>query len=52
LLQDAKVAATPLSLFMHKRKNTSYLRFCFAKKNETLEEVARRMISFAGNIKK
>lgn len=52
LLQDAKVAATPLSLFMHKRKNTSYLRFCFAKKNETLEEVARRMISFAENIKK
>ena len=52
LLQEAKVAATPLSLFMHKRKNTSYLRFCFAKKNETLEEVARRMISFAGNIKK
>ncbi len=51
LLREGEVAATPLSLFMHKRKNTSYLRFCFAKKNETLEEVVRRMISFAEKIK-
>ena len=47
LLREGGVAAAPLSLFMHKKKSTPYLRFCFAKKNETLEEVARRMIDFA-----
>ncbi|HOI50033.1 MAG TPA: methionine aminotransferase [Prolixibacteraceae bacterium] len=46
LLNEAGVAATPLSVFMHK-KNLQYLRFCFAKKNETLDEVARRLIAFA-----
>jgi methionine transaminase len=48
LLTEAGVAAMPLSFFMHKKKNIPYLRFCFAKKNETLEEVAERMINFAG----
>jgi methionine transaminase len=52
LLTEAGVAAMPLSFFMHKRKNTPYLRFCFAKKNETLEEVAERMINFANRIQK
>jgi methionine aminotransferase len=47
LLKEGGVAAAPLSLFMHKKKTTQYLRFCFAKKNETLEEVARRLIAFA-----
>jgi len=51
LLREAGVAAMPLSLFMHKKRNTSCLRFCFAKKNETLEEVAGRLIEFAGKIK-
>ncbi len=50
LLNEAGVAAMPLSTFMHKRKNTQYLRFCFAKKNETLEEVAKRMTEFAQRI--
>jgi methionine transaminase len=52
LLNEAGVAATPLSVFMHKRKESQYLRFCFAKKNETLEEVANRMIQFAETLKK
>ncbi len=47
LFREAGIAAAPLSVFMHKKKNTQYLRFCFAKKNETLEEVASRMIDFA-----
>lgn len=51
LLHEGGVAAAPLSAFMHKRKTTSYLRFCFAKKNETLEEVARRLIAFAEKTK-
>ncbi len=51
LLREAGVAASPLSVFMHKKRNTQYLRFCFAKKNETLEEVAGRLIGFAEKIK-
>jgi methionine transaminase len=47
LLSETGVAAMPLSVFMHKGKNNHYLRFCFAKKNETLEEVASRLIGFA-----
>ena len=50
LIKEAGVAAMPLSLFMHKKKNLHYLRFCFAKKNETLDEVAKRLIAFAGKI--
>jgi methionine transaminase len=47
LLVDGGIAAMPLSAFMHKRKDNYYLRVCFAKKNETLEEVARKMTAFA-----
>ena len=50
LITEAGVAAMPLSLFMHKKKNLHYLRFCFAKKNETLDEAARRLIRFASGI--
>lgn len=51
LIVEAGVAATPVSVFMHKKRNVQYLRFCFARKNETLEEVASRLISFANNLK-
>jgi methionine transaminase len=50
LIAEAGVAAMPLSLFMHKKTNQHYLRFCFAKKNETLEEVASRLTKFAGKV--
>lgn len=50
LIREAGVAAMPLSLFMHKKKNLYYLRFCFAKKNDTLDEAARRLIRFASGI--
>jgi methionine aminotransferase len=50
LLAETGVAAMPLSVFLHKGKNNHYLRFCFAKKNETLEEVASRLIRFAEKI--
>jgi methionine transaminase len=46
LLTECGVAAMPLSIFLHKEKNTHYLRFCFAKKNTTLEEVAAKLIQF------
>jgi methionine aminotransferase len=47
LLAETGVAAMPLSVFSHKGKSNHYLRFCFAKKNETLEEVTSRLIRFA-----
>jgi len=47
LINETGIAAMPLSVFMHKVKNNQYLRFCFAKKNETLEEVASRLIRFS-----
>lgn len=47
LIVEAGVAAAPLSIFSHKRKGQSYLRFCFAKQNSTLDEAARRLIEFA-----
>lgn len=50
LIKEAGVAAMPLSMFMHKKRNLHYLRFCFAKKNETLDEAARRLLSFAQKI--
>lgn len=51
LIKEAGVAAMPLSFFMHKKRNSNYLRFCFAKKNETLEEAAKRLLTFAEKIK-
>ena len=36
-----KVAAIPPSVFYHNRDDHKALRFCFAKKDETLEEAAR-----------
>ena len=47
LMNETGVAAMPISVFMHKGNNSRYLRFCFAKKNETIEEVASRLIRFA-----
>jgi methionine aminotransferase len=46
LLTECGVAAMPLSIFLHKEKNTHFLRFCFAKKNSTLEEAAAKLIQF------
>lgn len=51
LIKEAGVAAMPLSFFLHKKRNVNYLRFCFAKKNETLEEAAKRLLAFAEKCK-
>ena len=37
------VAAIPPSVFYHKRNDYKVLRFCFAKKDETLEEAAEKL---------
>jgi methionine transaminase len=40
LTQKFKVASIPLSVFYHDRTDNRLLRFCFAKKEETLEKAA------------
>jgi methionine aminotransferase len=43
LTVDYGVAAIPPSVFYHRKNDYKVLRFCFAKKDETLEEAARRL---------
>ena len=40
LTKEFKLASIPLSVFYHKYTDNRQLRFCFAKKNETLEKAA------------
>jgi len=40
LTTEHKVAAIPLSVFYHENVDNKLLRFCFAKKDETLEKAA------------
>jgi methionine aminotransferase len=39
------VAAIPPSVFYHQHNDHKVLRFCFAKKNETLESAAEKLCS-------
>jgi len=43
LTTDYGVAAIPPSVFYHRRNDYKVLRFCFAKKDETLERAAQRL---------
>lgn len=43
LLKEHGVAAIPISVFYHKPVYDQVLRFCFAKKDETLEAAATRL---------
>lgn len=40
LTKEKKLATVPLSVFYHKHTDNKLLRFCFAKKDETLEKAA------------
>lgn len=40
LTKEKKLATVPLSVFYHQKTDNKLLRFCFAKKNETLEKAA------------
>jgi methionine aminotransferase len=40
LTKEKKLATVPLSVFYHKQTDNKLLRFCFAKKDETLEKAA------------
>jgi methionine aminotransferase len=43
LTMDCGVAAIPPSVFYHRKDDYKVLRFCFAKKDETLERAAERL---------
>jgi methionine aminotransferase len=40
LTKEKKLASVPLSVFYSKQTDNKLLRFCFAKKDETLEQAA------------
>ena len=43
LTRDCGVAAIPPSVFYHRKDDHKVLRFCFAKKDETLEQAAEKL---------
>ncbi|MFM8432775.1 MAG: methionine aminotransferase [Bacteroidota bacterium] len=43
LTREAGIASIPVSVFYRKAPNDTLLRFCFAKKDETLERAAERL---------
>lgn len=47
LTKDYRIASIPVSVFYHEGIDNKILRFCFAKKNETLELAAERIISLS-----
>ena len=46
LVEKAGVATIPVSAFYHDAAQNKVLRFCFAKKEETLEEAVRRLVKY------
>lgn len=45
LTEKFKIASIPVSVFYHEGTDNKILRFCFAKKNETLEMAAEKLCS-------
>lgn len=48
LTEQAKVATIPLSAFYHEETNTGMIRFCFAKKEETIADASSKIKNFLG----
>jgi methionine aminotransferase len=46
LTKEAGVATIPVSAFYSDGTDNKVLRFCFAKKEETLQEAAERLVRF------
>jgi methionine transaminase len=46
LTKEAGVATIPVSAFYHNGKDDKVIRFCFSKKNETLESAVARLAKF------
>ena len=47
LTKEAGVATIPVSAFYKNPVNNQVLRFCFAKKESTLEEAVNRLVKFS-----
>lgn len=47
LTKEYKVATIPVSVFYSKEKDDKVIRFCFVKKEATLEEAVNRLIKFS-----
>ncbi len=45
LTKEVGVASVPISVFYHQPVDNKFLRFCFAKTNETLEKAAEKLCS-------
>lgn len=43
LIKEMKIASVPVSVFYHEPNNNNVLRFCFAKKEETLQKAAEKL---------
>ena len=46
LTKEAGVVTIPVSAFYQSKKENSVLRFCFSKKESTLEEAVKRLLQF------
>ena len=44
LTKEVGVASIPVSVFYHEKNEDRFLRFCFAKENETMEKAAEKLI--------
>lgn len=50
LVREAKVAGVPgSSFFLNKDDGKNLIRFCFCKRDETLEDASKRLIAFANS---
>lgn len=48
LIREAGVASIPVSAFYASEAETGYLRLCFAKRDETLDQAVERLAKFRG----
>jgi methionine aminotransferase len=44
LTKEVGVASIPVSVFYHEKNEDKFLRFCFAKEDETLEKAAEKLM--------
>ncbi|MEO7960141.1 MAG: methionine aminotransferase [Ginsengibacter sp.] len=50
LCEQAGVACVPVSAFYKNKKDDKVIRFCFAKKEDTIKEAVKRLLTFEQNI--
>jgi methionine aminotransferase len=51
LIKECGVATIPVSAFYHDKRDEKVIRFCFAKKESSLEEAATRITTFFKELK-